>query len=154
MLKRIEKISAASDTLDVRDIIARYEALDAQRDALAGAIDEAAKADDEKALDEAKSALATWDEGAEFAEHKKLCLLLDELKDYRGDEQWRGGWSPIALVADSYFEDYARELADDYGMVKRGAKWPNNHIDWAAAADELKGDYSPVDFDGVTFWYR
>lgn len=34
-------------------------------------------------------------------------------------------------------QDYARDLADDLGLVDRDASWPNNFIDWKRAADEL-----------------
>ena len=39
-------------------------------------------------------------------------------------------------------------------MVNRQATWPNNHLDWKAAAEELQLDYTEVDFDGVTYWTR
>ncbi|KVE35712.1 hypothetical protein [Burkholderia sp. BDU5] len=48
----------------------------------------------------------------------------------------------------------ASELASDCDMIKRDATWPNNCIDWERAARELQVDYSSVEFDGVTYWYR
>lgn len=59
-----------------------------------------------------------------------------------------------ALIRDSYFEEYARQLAEDIGAVDPAAAWPLNHVDWQAAADELKADYTELDFDGVTYWAR
>lgn len=29
-----------------------------------------------------------------------------------------------------------------------------NHIDWDGVADELKADYTSIDYDGVTYWVR
>ena len=78
-----------------------------------------------------------------------LKALEDEASGYAAD--WHHGET---LIADSYFEDYARELADDTGATNRDASWPNNHIDWTAAADELKQDYTEVDFDGTAYWIR
>lgn len=63
-------------------------------------------------------------------------------------------WYPVTLVRDSYFEDYAQELAEELDLVKRDVHWPYNCIDWEQAARELKQDYSSADFDGVTYWYR
>jgi hypothetical protein len=49
---------------------------------------------------------------------------------------------------------YAQELADDIGAVSRDAKWPNNHLDWDAAAAELEQDYMSVTFNGEEFLMR
>lgn len=59
------------------------------------------------------------------------------------------------VIADGYFETYAQEFANDIGAIDESkANWPTNHIDWKAAADELKQDYMSVDFDGETYWIR
>lgn len=59
------------------------------------------------------------------------------------------------LIADSHFEDYARGYAEEIGAIENDMKWPANHIDWKAAADELQSDYTSVEFDGEenTYWY-
>jgi len=66
-----------------------------------------------------------------------------------GYSDWRHG---AQLIADSYFEKYAQELAEELGQVSDS--WPFSCIDWEKAADELKQDYTSVDFDGVTYWVR
>lgn len=48
----------------------------------------------------------------------------------------------------------AQELADDIGAIDSNAKWPLNHIDWEAAAEELKMDYTEVNFNGTTYYIR
>ena len=70
--------------------------------------------------------------------------------------------SPIAetaeneptMIADRYFEQYARDLAEDLGCIPNGYEWPASHIDWEAAADALKMDYSEITMAGQTFWLR
>lgn len=85
----------------------------------------------------------------EQEELEALQALADEAE---GSPDWEHGET---LIRDSYFEDYARELAEDTGMVKGNEDWwPLRHIDWEAAADELKQDYFSVDFDGVEYWIR
>lgn len=121
-------ISNSEDILDVRDIIERVEELREQRD---------------EGLDE-----------SDTEELATLESLLDALQGYGGDHQWEGAWYPVTLIRDSYFEDYAQELAEDIGAINRDATWPNNCIDWEKAASELKIDYSTVEFGGVTYWYR
>ena len=118
------------DVIDVRDIIARVEELRESRD------------ERREESEELREELQTLEN------------LLKEMKGYGGDEQWEGDWYPVTLIRDSYFEDYAQELAEECGMVNADAKWPNNCIDWEKAARELQWDYSTVDYDGVTYWYR
>jgi hypothetical protein len=85
---------------------------------------------------------------------RRWSSLLSDLEGNGGDEEWRGSWYPVTLIRESYFREYAEELAEDIGAVVSDAKWPNNHIDWDAAADELLTDYSAVLFDGVEYYYR
>ena len=94
------------------------------------------------------------DQDTLFAELATLEALLEEIKGYGGDHQWRGDWYPGSMIRDSNFEDYAQELADDIGAIDRNASWPCNCIDWERAARELQMDYTSVDYDGVTYWYR
>jgi hypothetical protein len=70
-------------------------------------------------------------------------------------EQYTSEWDDGAfMIADNHFEDYAQELAEDTGAIDRKAKWPLTHIDWDAAAEELKCDYSEVEIDGKSYWIR
>lgn len=118
-------LDLTADIIDVRDIIARYEELDEMPDGLPDA-----------------------------EERTNLASILDEIRDMGGDEQWRGDWYPVTLIRDSYFQEYAQELAEDVGAVDHDAKWPMNCIDWEQAARELCYDYSAVDINGVTYWTR
>lgn len=117
-------IDFTDDIIDVRDVIARLEYIE--------------DSEDEDEADEAAT----------------LVSLLDELCGSGGGEKWRGEWYPTTLIRDSYFEDYARELADDIGAIDVRQSWPNQHIDWKAAAASLQQDYSSVEIDGVDYWYR
>ena len=126
-------ISNSDDIINVRDIIARVEELE-----------DAVSQDD---ID----ALVRSDDATELV---ALRELLGELRGYGGDEQWRGDWYPVTMIRDSYFKRYAMELADELGAVPADAGWPCTCIDWDQAARELQWDYSSVEFDGVTYWYR
>jgi hypothetical protein len=90
----------------------------------------------------------------EVLELQRLNALLDELRGNGGDEEWRDAWYPVTLIRESYFTEYAQELADDIGAIDSNAGWPTAHIDWNAAADALLVDYSAVMFDGVEYYYR
>ena len=58
------------------------------------------------------------------------------------------------VPVDSYFEQYAQELAEDIGAVQKEATWPNQYIDWEAAADALKQDYMRVTYGETEYWIR
>jgi hypothetical protein len=144
--------SKYSDTIDSRDVIERIEELQDERQTLIDAIDEAYALEDEaereEAIATARSAANDWDD--ENGEELKALLSLQE--DAEGySEDWRYG---STLIRDSYFTDYAQELAEDIGAIKSDATWPNNCIDWDQAARELQMDYTSVEFDGVTYWVR
>lgn len=66
-------------------------------------------------------------------------------------DDWKYG---ATLIRDSYFKEYAQELAEELDLIKSNAYWPYNCIDWDQAAKDLQVDYSSVEFDGVTYWVR
>src|SRR5687767_7294225 len=72
-------------------------------------------------------------------DYRALLRLAEQASDYAAD--WEYGET---LIRDSYFTEYAQQLADDIGAIDANAAWPLSHIDWEAAADELKQDYTSV----------
>lgn len=82
-------------------------------------------------------------------ELRALESFADEMAGYCPD--WEHGET---LISDHAFTDYARDMAEDCGLIPNDAAWPCRHIDWQAAADELRADYTCADFDGVTYWGR
>lgn len=85
-------------------------------------------------------------------ETNELKALLKLQEQCEGYSDWQDGET---LIRDSYFQQYAEQLADDLGLTdNKITAWPYRHIDWKAAADELKQDYTTVDFDGVDYWIR
>jgi hypothetical protein len=133
-----KEITNSEDVIDVRDVIARVEHLEQLRQP--GAVD----LDDDNETDQ----------DTLFAELSALESLLDELRGNGGDHEWRDAWYPVTLIRESYFKEYAQELADDIGAIDRNAGWPSAYIDWDAASDALLIDYSAVIFDGVEYYYR
>lgn len=130
------EISNSDDVIDVRDIIARVEELEEMRDA------------------ETEKGLEPFTDSEDAEELATLTAFLADMAGNGGDEKWRGDWYPVTLVRDSYFEDYAQELADELGLIPSDARWPATCIDWEQAARELQQDYTTSEFGGVTYWYR
>lgn len=137
-------VDNSQDVIDSRNVIARIETLESERLDLASAVDQAVG----DAATEAETTLRDWDNSEEAEELSVLKALAEEGE---GSPDWSHGET---LIRDSYFEEYAEQLADDIGAIDRTANWPLNCIDWGKAADQLKADYSSVDFDGTTYWIR
>ena len=140
------------DILDTRDLNKRLKELEDEREALEESLTEArieamdCDTDEKEEYDDnvtdAIEALQEWDD--EYKEE------LDELYTMRDEiPEWRRGET---LIAEEDFAEYAEQLADDLYGVKH--HWPFNHIDWDTAADELKSDYSSIDYQGTTYLYR
>lgn len=162
-----DTISNSDDYIDSRDVIKRIEELEAE---LQDAYDERGEHPDDfvayneflkeapEGQDEEVDTFEGWlkfmaDEATNMSDEAVELLALRSLAaDAEGyAEDWRYG---TTLIRESEFEDYAREFAEDCGFINRDMKWPCNHIDWKQAADELKQDYTEVDFDGVAYLVR
>lgn len=150
-------ISNSDDMINSRNIIARIEELVDEQETLESAVTEAEEALNEEgiesdehaarqdALNDAESALREWD-GAD--ELKALQTLADEAEGYTDD--WRHG---AVLIADHYFTEYCQELITECGDLPRDL--PRHLvIDWDATAENLKADYTEVDFEGTPYFVR
>lgn len=85
---------------------------------------------------------------SEMEELNSLNSFIDELEGYGDFDHGE------PIIRYSYFDEYTQQLAEDCGLFNENQNWPNNHIDWESAADELKTDYTCADFDGVEYWMR
>lgn len=90
-------------------------------------------------------------EGVTEGEAEELRSLLALAAEGESLEDWTYG---VTLVRDTYFTEYAQELAEDIGAVPTENAWPLYCIDWEHAARELRMDYTALDFSGVTYWAR
>jgi hypothetical protein len=154
MGRRGREVHDGMDIIDSRDVIARIEELRDERDALADAIDELEKlpfGEQSAAIMEARAALKDWDESDSRGELESLLALQSECENVTSE--WKDG---VPLIRDSYFEEFAEQEAEDVGCAdpKVSGRWPYNHIDWKAAAEELQQDYSQVEFGDTTYWVR
>ena len=142
-------ISNSDDVIDSRDVIGRIEELEAELRESYEEWDNAQRAAGslrEPTFDE-------WldDENSDEAEEYRTLMSLAE--EGSGSPDWIHGET---LIRDSYFKEYAMELAHDVGAVTQDqlSHWPFTCIDWDDAAKELKYDYFSVDFGGVDYWIR
>jgi hypothetical protein len=91
------------------------------------------------------------DGSANKEDRAELATLQALVSEASGSPDWLYGET---LIRDSYFREYAMELADGTGAIPDECQWPMSCIDWDLAARELQTDYFDVDFDGVTYWIR
>ena len=132
------------DIIDSRDIIERIAELEN---------------DDDEATGYCTEPTCTGQRSGPGSDDPYLCsdhtmehLAWKDLQDQAQDSpDWPYG---EALIRDSYFEEYARQLAEDIGAIQADASWPTNRIDWERAADDLKIDYFEVSADGYTYLIR
>lgn len=150
------RISNSDDLIDSRDVIRRLAELEADRESLVDVLAELqtdreyrADADSDAATARATADLAEWDNGDD-AEELTALRRLNEAGELHASD-WTYG---ATLISDSYFETYARDLAEDIGAIGRDCQWPLMHIDWTAAAEALQMDYSQIDYDGTPYWVR
>jgi DNA repair ATPase RecN len=177
-------ISNTDNTIDSRDIVARLEELQEEQTTYADDVEEKHQAlkdvestieasqdtDDasyiqdgeerasmaerlqeelesaQEEYEDATQALKEWDE-----ENKEELSSLEALNDQgSGYGDWEHGET---LIHESYFTDYCQELVSDIGDMPR--EIPDYIvIDWEATAENLKADYTELDFDGETYYMR
>ncbi len=88
------------------------------------------------------------------AELEALESVVEQASAYTEEQE------DIVLIRDSYFTEYARDLAKNTVSLPNDDPllswdtWPLSCIDWERAARQLQTDYSSVEFDGVTYWVR
>ena len=123
----MEQLTA--DVTDSRDIIARIERVESDL--------EQARVDGDDTTDLE-------------VELKALEAFAEEASEYAPD--WHYGET---IIHADYFTQYAQGLSDELSLGDSTmAQWPFTHIDWEAAAADLKQDYSEVEFEGEAYYIR
>lgn len=125
--------SNTDSVIDSRDIIERIEELRAHREEWS-----------------ANPKLMPWKNKHDdyYAELAALEKLAEEAEGYADD--WTHG---ATLIRHDYFTEYARELVEDCGYIS--PELPHwIEIDWTATAENVRADYTSVDFDGALYWVR
>lgn len=141
--------SFTDDMLNVRDLIERYEELESERDSF---FEDRDLPDSERGNAE-NPIWEEWEKSDEAKEMNQLQDILDELKGCGGDEQWQGDWYPVTLINSDYFTEYTEELLEDCGYIPKDLPWWIV-LDMEKTADNVKQDYTTIDIDDETFYYR
>ena len=129
------EISNQEDVLDSRDIIERIDELEAEL-----------KIDPETDI----NSLTEEEIGDKAEEYEELQTLRSLAEEGENCTDWKYG---ATLIRESYFTDYTEELCKDCGYISRDFPF-FIEIDWERTADNVKQDYSSVDFNGVEYYLR
>ena len=137
-------ISNTDNTIDSRDVIARIEELEAEREDLRSAMDD--HNTDSDAYEEANAALKEFDNSEEGQELIALIALAEQGEDYAPD--WKYG---AQLIHEDYFEEAMDELLEECGDIPKDLP---SYLTITVDYDALKQDYTALDFDGQTYYIR
>lgn len=132
------------DTIDSRELAELLAEMASDRVYLEDAVNDA---DDDEAKEKAEAALAEWDDehGEAYEALKDFC---DSAEQYCAD--WVHG---VQLILDEHWTEYAEQLTDDLGVInQRLPEWVV--IDWEQTAENLKADYTAVEWGAYTYWVR
>ena len=136
-------ISNYDDVIDSRDVIARIEELTYEVSTCPHCGEGILDTDTE--CPDCEQDIDLDDERNEL---KALQSLAEDAEGYAAD--WKYG---EALIRASYFTEYCMEMLSDIGDLPR--EIPHYIvIDENATAENLKADYTEVDFDGVSYYIR
>lgn len=131
-------INSYMDIIDSRDIVERIEELESE---IEDTEDELSESDEPET--ETVDYLIKLKE--ELTVLQNTVDQADDMGSFNDGE---------ALIRDSYFVEYAQELAEDIGAMPNDSQWPAYCIDWEYAARELQYDYTDIYFDDVLYWIR
>lgn len=133
-------IRNTDEVIDSRDVIARIEELEAERDSFViGAPDGTETPAPDQWAEENPD---------EFDELEGLQAFATQAQDYAPD--WEYG---ATLIHEDYFTQYCEEMVKDIGDLPQDIP-AYLEIDWDATAANLKVDYTEVEFDGQTYLVR
>jgi hypothetical protein len=81
--------------------------------------------------------------------------ILQAWNDYQ-EENFNGEFdSGTTLIKESDFEEYCEDFLEDCGYFPKDfPQWIKNNIDWSGLADDMRQDYSEVEFRGINYLYR
>ena len=86
-------------------------------------------------------------------DHSELQLLRALQEAFQNYGDWDHGDS---VIPEACFVEYISDIIDECYEIKKSSDWPYRHmtLDYEAAADEAKQDYTTCDHEGETYYFR
>jgi len=131
------------DVLNTSDIEERIEELEAESES-----DYDEYVDERIDCEETAKNYDDWYEENKINELDILKTLYQDCLDTSCDTPYGE-----ILIRYSYFSEYTQDLCEDCGYIANDfPSWIE--IDWDATAENVKQDYTIVDFDGIDYYMR
>lgn len=96
--------------------------------------------------------------GMEYNAYWDFRRELDDLNDLKSEvEGYSGGekLENVQFIYEDYFTEYCQSLCEDIGDVPHDLpNYIRDNIDWSGVADDLRVDYSEIEYEGRTYLYR
>ena len=93
--------------------------------------------------------IESWKE--DWQEEIDKISIIDEIEDEIGSEFDFG----VTLIPEDDFTDYCEELTEEFGYINKGTpQLIKNNIDYEGIADDMRYDYSELEYEGKTYLYR
>ena len=86
----------------------------------------------------------------EFNSIREITEIRDDIEGYAEDNFEDG----IHLILEGDFEEYCQELVEDCYDLRDVPQFIKDNINWVGVAEDLRIDYSEVEFRGDTYLYR
>ena len=94
--------------------------------------------------EEIESWKSDWEE--ELKQIEEIDTIENECSEFSFGE---------TLIDEDDFEEYCQEFIEDCGYISKDMPMIiSNNIDWAGIADDMKQDYSEIEYQGNTYLYR
>lgn len=139
-----------SMVIDTRDLQDRIEELESKLDDVENLIDKL----------EIQLQDATEEESGELNDRIDTLYkddretILEELHELSGIRveipEWYDG---NALIHEDYWVEYVQDLLEDCGDIPSDLPW-YIVVDWVSTAENIAVDYSTIEYDGSTCYYR
>lgn len=158
-MRRTEEIHNGMDLIDSRDVIARLEYLESALENLVEELkdkisiyeDEEENTEEKEAarsrVEEMEEQIREWRE--EYGQELTILRTLDE-EGQSVCSDWSIG---EPMIRDSYFTEYVMDLLQDIGDLPKNLPW-YIAIDEEVTTDNIKEDYSILNFDDVEYFIR
>lgn len=89
-----------------------------------------------------------------FFDNEDTLNIVDEI-NYLEEEIGCDFEYGVYLIEEKDFTEYCQEFVEDCGYIGRDLPtWITNNIDWDSVADDLRVDYSEIDYQGFSYLYR
>ena len=138
--------------LDTRDLITERE--DLQQTILDSFLEEFPQYEDMTDTFEdirfEEEEIESWKDG--WLNEIAVIEAINDLENEISNSEWDYG---LQLIEEDEFQDYCEELVNDIGDLPRDLpSYIKDNINWEGVADDLRVDYSEVDYQGNTYLYR